>query len=320
MHASNGKEVLVTGAFGNLGQMVLAELRSAGYRIHAMDLDNTANRRTAKRIKHLWDTVAWGDIRQLDFSQLVKDKCAVIHLAAILPPGTENNPALSHAVNVQATFNIVEAIESSEVQPLLIYPSSVTVFGDPQGERLRHAGEPAVGTDHYTQHKVEVEQRLEKGNLPWCVLRVGVSVDARTLSADPGTLKQLFMVRADNPLEYVHPRDVATAIVHAIEAPEAQSKILLLGGGANCQVDQLGFLSTAFNALGIALPRDIFGTNSFYTHWMDTAESQRILKFQRHSFADYQREMQQRLGWLRPLIRPLSPLVIWGLKRWLNKA
>jgi len=37
--------VLVTGAFGNLGRRVLAELKARGYRVVAMDLDTPANRK-----------------------------------------------------------------------------------------------------------------------------------------------------------------------------------------------------------------------------------------------------------------------------------
>jgi hypothetical protein len=51
---------------------------------------------------------------------------------------------------------------------------------------------------------------------------------------------------------------------------------------------------------------------------MDTTESQRVLRFQNHRFDSYRQEMTQRLGWLRPLVRPFAPLVLWGMRRLLK--
>jgi nucleoside-diphosphate-sugar epimerase len=147
------------------------------------------------------------------------------------------------------------------------------------------------------------------------VLRVGVSVDSRTLGTDLVTLRQLFNVLPDNPLEYVHPCDVATAVANSIDNPRAIGRIFLLGGGHDCRVTQHEFLSTAFAAMGVRLPRDMFGQARFYASWMDTAESQEVLQFQNHRFADYQAEMRGRLGGLRWLMGPLSPVVLWAMRK-----
>jgi nucleoside-diphosphate-sugar epimerase len=313
---TTSKLVIVTGAFGRLGQMVLAELKQRGYRLRAMDLDNPANRKVAGQLGDLYDEVIWADLRKTEFQPLLQDVTAVVHLGAILPPLTETAPELARAVNVEATFRLIQAIEACAEKPLLIYPSSVTVFGFPEPmTRLMRADDPVSPTDNYTRHKVEIEQRLAASSIPWCVLRVGVSVDSRTLGADLATMRQLFNVRPDNPLEYVHPCDVATAVANSIDNPRAVGRIFLLGGGADCQVTQHEFLSTAINALGIQLPTDMLGSERFYTSWMDTAESQEILQFQNHRFADYQADMQNRLGGLRWLLKPLAPLVLWAMRK-----
>ncbi len=156
----------------------------------------------------------------------------------------------------------IESIADSASRPLLIYPSSVTVFGYPEpAQRLMRAEDPVAPSDHYTRHKVEIEQRLAASSIPWSVMRVGVSVDSRTLGADLSMMRKLFNVSPDNPLEYVHPCDVATAIVNAIDNPRAIGKIFLLGGGGDCRITQHQFLSAAINALGITLPRDMLGAD-----------------------------------------------------------
>lgn len=317
---SGSRQVLVSGAFGRLGQMVLAELKQRGYRVLAMDLDNPVNRRMAAQCAAHYDEALWGDLRSVNFAPLLPGLAAVVHLGAILPPLTESAPELAQAVNVDATLRLIADIEALGQQgqdmPLLVYPSSVTVFGYPEPmTRQMQAGDTVTPTDNYTRHKVLVETRLQQSTIPWCVLRVGVSVDARTLAADLVTLRQLFNVRADNPLEYVHPCDVATAVVNSLDNPRAVGRVLLLGGGASCQVTQHQFLGAALGALGITLPRDMFGEARFYTSWMDTRESQDILRFQKHSFSDYQQEMQAKLKPWRWLAGPLAPLVLWGLRR-----
>jgi len=310
------KTVLVTGAFGNLGQMVLAELKQRAYRVVAMDLDNPINRKSADKLTALYDDVQWGDLRKVDFKPLLGDCTAVIHLGAILPPLTETAPALAQDVNVTATLRLIDDIEKSDHKPLLVYPSSVTVFGYPQPpQKLMRVDDPVAPSDNYTRHKVAIEQRLAASSIPWCVLRVGVSVDSRTLGTELSMVRKLFRVAPDNPLEYVHPCDVATAVANSIDNPRAVGKIFLLGGGRDCRITQHQFLSAAINALGITLPRDMLGTERFYTSWMDSAESQEILRFQKHSFADYQQDMRQRLGGLRWIMAPLAPLVLWAMRR-----
>lgn len=312
------KSVLVTGAFGRLGQMVLAELKQRGYRVVAMDLDNPVNRKVAGKLTALYDEAVWGDLRKVDFKPLLPGLGAVVHLGAILPPLTETAATLAHDVNVKATFRLIDDIEhcAPAEKPLLVYPSSVTVFGYPEPmTRLMRSDDPVAPSDNYTRHKVEIEQRLAASSIPWCVLRVGVSVDSRTLGADLVTLRQLFNVRPDNPLEYVHPCDVATAVANSLDNPRAVGKIFLLGGGHDCRVTQHQFLSAAINALGIQLPQDMLGKERFYTSWMDTAESQDILRFQNHRFADYQADMRRRLGGLRWIMAPLAPLVLWSMRK-----
>ena len=87
--------VWVTGAFGNLGQMVLATLRMRGFHVIAMDLDTPRNRKYAASIAGTFDEVIWGDIRHLDFVPLTNHVSTIIHLAALLPPATKTAAALA---------------------------------------------------------------------------------------------------------------------------------------------------------------------------------------------------------------------------------
>lgn len=313
-------KVLITGAFGNLGLMCLQQALEQGFEVRCFDLDIPYNQKLADKYQGRVEVIL-GDIRNANLhSQLVKGVDAIIHNASLLPPATDNFPELAYEINVTACQRLIHAAEQSDKSPVFIFPSSVTVFGLAKVEEdLLSADMPVFTSDNYTQHKIVIEEYLKQSGLPWVILRVGVSVDARTLSTDRKTFKKLLSVRADNPLEYVHPLDVAFAMCRACITREALNKILLIGGGKHCQINQYQFLKTAFSAAGLHLPETVHGQDSFYTHWMDTVESQAILQFQHRDFLTYQVEMEKKLAKARFLLKPLSfilnPLLPFLLKR-----
>lgn len=143
-------------------------------------------------------------------------------------------------MNVDACKVLIDVAQRSSLRPVFIFPSSVTVFGLQIGKyKVKTVSGAVEPIDNYTTHKIEIESYLQASNLPWVVLRGGVSVFARTLATDKATFKKLLSVKADNPLEYVHPNDVAYAMCRAASTREAVGKVLLIGGGASCQVTQL---------------------------------------------------------------------------------
>ena len=62
-------------------------------------------------------------------------------------------------------------------------------------------------------------------------------------------------------------------------------------------------------------PKEAFGSTPFPTDWLDTVESQRLLRYQRHTLNDYVQDMTARLGFRRHLIRMFRPLVRYLLLR-----
>jgi nucleoside-diphosphate-sugar epimerase len=304
-------KVLVTGAFGNLGQMVVRELQRQAIDVRCLDLPSAKNRRAARSHPGRLE-IAWGDIRDTEWlARQLEGVDAVIHLAALLWPATERQPALAEAVNVTASLRLVDLLARLPRAPLLLYPSSLTVFGLTQNQTPpRKPSDPVVATDAYTRHKLAVEAYLAASPIPWVVLRVGVSVDSRTLSADATVLKKMIAVRADNRLEYVHPADVALAMVNAVQKPDAvKRRTFLIGGGRSCQITQCEFLGAAIDALGLNWSQRFHGSDEYYTDWLETGESQRLLAYQRHGFDRYRDEMAERLRWPRRLLRPLRPLL-----------
>ena len=303
--------VLLTGAFGNVGLPTLRELLQHGHHVRCFDVPSRCSRKLARGFGNQIEII-WGDIRDPGrVHETVAGQDAIVHNAALLPPASEKSPELAAAVNVGGTRSLIAAAEAAPSPPVVIFTSSVSVFGRTQHlEPPRRASDPVVATDHYSRHKLECEAMLRASRLRWLILRVGVALEPGTRAGDPEALRLLFDMALDNRMEYVHPADVARAQVQALECPEVWGKVLLIGGGPSCQIRQRDLFEAFFAALGLGeVPAAAFGQQSYYTDWMDTEESQRLFRYQRYSFSDYRRDMHWRMRHVRRVLWPLRPLV-----------
>lgn len=309
--------VLVTGAFGNIGASTLHELLDEGHQVRGFDLDTKRNREVARAFAGRAQPV-WGDVtRQEDVAKAVEGCDAVIHDAALLPPASERDEAVTERVNVQGTRHVIAACEDQSTPPRVVFASSFSLFGPSAGRRPPvRADDPIVTSDAYTRSKARCEELLRDSALDWVILRFAAAPPVEMNGETPG-LEHFFAIDPDTRLEYLHPRDAGLAQARAITSPGASRKVLLIGGGTRCQIT-MGALNDAFlEAVGIgALPRSAFGSQPFYTDWMDTEESQRLLRYQRHHFGDFQAEMRRRLRWQRPAVRLLRGPIRWWLLRY----
>jgi nucleoside-diphosphate-sugar epimerase len=286
-------------------------------------------RKTKKRSRALGETVEtrWGDVCDpVQVAAAVEGQDAVIHCAAILFPDSEGQPERARAVNVGGTKTVLDAMAASPKRPVLVFPSSITVYGKGRLEgEPRRADEPVSPSHHYSRHKVECEEIVRTSDVPWTILRIGVSVEPGASSKlTSQALRAMFEVSLDVRIEYVHPMDVARAMANAVSRPEARSKVLMIGGGPSCQVLQRDLFGAAFEALGIGtLPEQAFGEEGFEMDWMDTSESQRILDFQRYCFDDFRADFKDGVRLQRWALLPLRPLARRALLRfsgpWRNR-
>ena len=82
-------DVLLTGAFGNVGKSTIDELVRQGHTVHCFDLPTRRNHKTAGKLLGKYGDqvrVVWGDLRRpQDVLAAVRDRDVVVHLAFILP-------------------------------------------------------------------------------------------------------------------------------------------------------------------------------------------------------------------------------------------
>jgi hypothetical protein len=105
-------------------------------------------------------------------------------------------------------------------------------------------------------------------------------------------------------------------LTNAVNCDAVLGRTLLIGGGQRCQVVYREFIQRPFEAIGIGtLPEAAFSCVPYHTDWLDTCESERLLRYQRHSFEDFVRETRRSVGPARMVIPLLRPLIRWAMLR-----
>lgn len=304
--------VLVTGGLGNVGAACVTRLLEQGHRVRCLDLKTRVCQRNAGRFGDRIEPV-WGDLCCPDeVLAAVQDQDVVVHLAFILPPASEDHPEWACDVNVGGTRNLLHAMKSVSAPPKIIFASSFSVFGQTQHKPPpRTVSEPVQPMDNYNRHKVECEALVRKSGLDWVILRLAV-VPPLALS---GFNPKMFDIPPGARVEFLHPDDAGLAFANAAGSDEVWGKILLIGGGADSQIYYRDFVGRMMESMGVGrLPDRAFASSaSAYTDWLDTAESQKILQYQQHSFEDFVQQVAASLGYRRYLIHLFAPLV----RRWM---
>ena len=321
-------KILLTGAFGNLGASTLETLlEKKKHEIRCFDMQTPRNERERRRLSEIGEfETLWGNICDSDdIKKAIEGRECILHLAAIIPPATEHNPELTQRVNAEGTRHLIRAAIQQERPPKFVFTSSITVHGkrhcDPPPRTAEEDPRPCC---NYTRSKVASETELMQSGLDWTILRVGAAMPVDIIGSSSfgfSGLEYSFSIPLDQRIEMVHPADVATAIANAPEANTA-GKILYLGGGKSCQMTNLRFQAGLFQALGIGMvaekafraPKDEteYGTTDF----MDTEESQKLLKFQNHSFDHYLEDLRRAFGWRRFFTRMFGPVIrFWIVKQ-----
>lgn len=311
--------VLLTGAFGNIGMSALEALLDRWHHVRCFDLPTEANRAQAARFGDKIEVV-WGDLRKAeDVNAAVQGQDVVVHLAFIIPKlsvtgaNSEEQPNLAWEVNVGGTHHLIEAIRAQPHPPKLLFSSSYHVFGVTQHRPPpRTVDDPVDPIEHYSKHKVACEWMVKASNLEWAILRFSATLPI-ALTMDP----YMFTIPLDNRMEFTHTRDVGVAVANAVSSQEIWGKTLLIGGGPRCQLLYGEIVSKVLTAVGVGmLPERAFGGGYFPTDWVDSTESQRLLQYQQRTFDDYIADLKALLGPRRYLIRVARPFVrAWLLRK-----
>lgn len=120
--------IMVTGGTGFIGNRIIRKLLDRGEEVVCFDLAPPRNnlepyadqinfyRGDISQIPHLLEAINTFEVHK------------IIHMAALLPPDTEDRPHFGMSVNIQGTNNVFEAARWSNIQRV-VYASSIAVYG-----------------------------------------------------------------------------------------------------------------------------------------------------------------------------------------------
>lgn len=129
-----GKRIVVVGGAGFIGSHVVRELLSTDVG-EVIIYDNLARGKASNLGRALEDSRCYffpdgGDIRETDvLNSALAGADGVVHLAAMWLLHSKEYPRTAFDVNIQGTFNVLEACVKNDVQRL-VYSSSASVYGD----------------------------------------------------------------------------------------------------------------------------------------------------------------------------------------------
>jgi threonine 3-dehydrogenase len=143
--------ILVTGANGEMGHLLVPALSARGHAVVAVDLSPIRGALAAACAETVHGSVQDG--------ALVADvvarhrPAAVFHLAALLSRQAEADPERAHAVNVEATLALMRLLRAEAARAgrdvRFLFPSSIAVYGLPGAAEKAGAG--AVSEEEWTQ-------------------------------------------------------------------------------------------------------------------------------------------------------------------------
>ncbi len=232
MNDKRSKRILVTGAAGYIGSVLVRQLLERGYEVVGLDRLLFGDRGLRGLEGESRFQLIEGDLRSPEcYAELLEDVGAVVHLAAIVgDPACSMAPELAWETNVEASTRLLTAAAESGVGRF-IFASTCSNYG--RGESIEYCTEDTAlnPISLYARGKVEVEHRLlgssTPGLAPTC-LRFSTAYGASPRMRFDLTVNEFSReVAMERPLEiygrqfwrpYCHTTDLARACVRVLEA------------------------------------------------------------------------------------------------------
>lgn len=230
--------VLVTGAGGYLGRLLVAELARRGRRALALDLREPPAAERLKGIEYLARDVRAAGLGEELRAHGVE---AVAHLASIVTPGRGSSREHEYSVDVLGTKNVLEACIEAGVAKLVVTSSGAAYGYHPDNPPLMDESQPLRGNREfaYACHKRLVEEMLAgyrsaHPELAQVVLRVGTILGETTRNqiTDLFDKPRLIALRGVlSPFVFAWDQDVVACLVLALE-PGREGVFNVAGDGA----------------------------------------------------------------------------------------
>lgn len=229
-------KILVTGASGHIGNVLVRDLVKKGY-------DVTAFLKSGEKAEYLEDlniNFAFGDVRNIDdLKKAFKNIDVVFHLAGLIDIGN-GNKKLMYDINVQGSKNVVEACKYNKVKKL-IYTSSVhAIPPKPNNEIISETNifSPDLVKGTYAKTKAEATNYVLSSNSKDLEVIIthpsGVIGPYEYLTSNLGQLiidcaNKKMGAYIDGGYNFVDVRDVSSGLISSLEKGKPGECYILAG-------------------------------------------------------------------------------------------
>lgn len=286
------KRILLTGASGTVGKEVLRQLceSSDSFEITVFDKKTKYSKslfsKYANRINVVFGDISSGD----DIEKVCSNIDTVIHLAAIIPPLADKNPALAKAVNVTGTKNLIDCIEEKSPGAFFLYSSSISVYGDRNKNPWIRTTDPLTPSDRdeYAKTKIKAESLIRNSGLKWSIFRLTAIMGVR--NHKPSQL--MFHMPLGSCMEIATPEDTGRAFINALKHQDKlRGNIYNLSGGEKCRISYRDFLSRSFDIFGLGklnFKENSFAGRNFHCGYYEDGDILNdIIGFRKETIDDY---------------------------------
>ncbi|MBF0234173.1 MAG: NAD-dependent epimerase/dehydratase family protein [Desulfamplus sp.] len=254
------KLVLVTGATGVIGPIVVNALLQAGLRVRTLSVDAPVSGMFPSIVENVT-----GDItNKVDVESVMQGVDSIIHLAALLHI-VETSPDLRdkyELINIGGTEIVIEAAIKANVKRIIFF-STIAVYGHTRGQVINEQS-PTNPETFYARTKLEAEQivlnaKREDGKPLGIVFRLGAVYGSRI----KGNYERLTHALAyhrfipigsgHNRRTLIYDKDVGHAVVLALSHPFAAGKIFNVTDGEFHTLNEI--IESICFSLGRKLPK-----------------------------------------------------------------
>ena len=309
-------KIALTGASGAMGEETLKHLMTSdkGHSVRILLLPDPRNKRFGAKIEKIYGKrvqIVYGDLVNYDDCKKLTDGADyVLHVGALIPPGSDHNADRTRKVNYGGTVNMVKAAKSQEKEPKFVYISTVAVYGNRNYMHpFGRVGDPLLPSafDVYAASKLRAERFVLESDLKCrAVLRQTAMLHKNMLM---NNVKDglMFHTSWNAPLEWVTDTDSGYLMKQIVDsdvdgkADGFWQRVYNIGGGKDCRRTGYDTFDGGFKLIGGSaesffkpvwnIPRNFHGL------WFaDSDELEKMFSFRHDGVDDY----WQRIGKMHP--------------------
>ena len=304
-------KIAMTGTTGHMGSEALRqvlEINEVEF-VRILLVEGKQNDRLAKRLARQYGSriqIVRGTVADEDVCKRLVDGVEyVVHMAAVIPPLSDANPAASEECNKLGAMAVIDSVRSRVPQPKYIHISTVALYGHRNEKHpFGRVGDPLLVSpyDVYAMHKLYGERYCLDAELDCFVILRQTAMLHSDMLRDHLRDGLIFHTALNAPLEWVSARDSGYLIRcilerdHAEGIPAFWNNIYNIGAGQAGRRTGVDTFDDGFSLVGGSAEKFLkpnwFATRNFHGMWFsDADELESLFHYQRDSVQEYWEEI-----------------------------